>query len=151
DLVRPIRRDELELWAAPLLKRLEGPCREALLRAGRAAAEVDEVLLVGGMTRMPAVSRVIAEVFGKAPRAIPNPDEVVAVGAAVEVARLEGRIEGVLLLDVTARGLSLTVAGDGAARGGPACDLVIPPSTVIPTREHRVITTRAPGQQELEF
>jgi molecular chaperone DnaK len=147
DLVRPIRRDELELWAAPLLKRLEGPCREALLRAGRAAAEVDEVLLVGGMTRMPAVRRVIAEAFGKEPRAIPNPDEVVAVGAAVEVARLEGRIEGVLLLDVTARGLSLTVDGAGRA----TCDLVIPPSTVIPTREHRVIATRAEGQRELSF
>jgi molecular chaperone DnaK len=145
DLVRPIRRDELELWSAPLLKRLEPPCREALLRAGRAPADVDEVLLVGGMTRMPAVKKALGEIFGKEARVIPNPDEVVAVGAAVEVARLEGRIEGVLLLDVTARGLAVTV-GQGAA-----CDLVIAPSAVIPTREHRVLTTRTDGQRELEF
>ncbi|HTJ47113.1 MAG TPA: Hsp70 family protein [Kofleriaceae bacterium] len=145
DLVRPIRRDELELWSTPILKRLEAPCREALLRAGRAAGEVDEILLVGGMTRMPAVRRALAEIFGKEPQVIPNPDEVVAVGAAVEVARLEGRIEGVLLLDVTARGLSVTVGEDAP------CELVIAPSSVIPTREHRVIATRTDNQRELEF
>jgi molecular chaperone DnaK len=144
DLVRPIRRDELELWSAPTLARLDAPCREALMRAGRAAGEIEEVLLVGGMTRMPAVRRALAAIFGKEPRVIPNPDEVVAVGAAVEVARLEGRIEGVLLLDVTARGLSLTV-------GHGNCDLMIAPSAVIPTREHRVIATRKDGQRELEF
>jgi molecular chaperone DnaK len=144
DLARSVRRDELELWAMPLLRRLEAPCREAMIRAGRAAAELDEILLVGGMTRMPAVRRTIGQIFGKEPRVVPNPDEVVAVGAAVEVARLEGRIEGVLLLDVTARGLALSI-------NGSPCDLVIAPSAVVPTREHRIIATRADGQRELEF
>ena len=144
DLRRPIRRDELELWSAPVLRRLEAPCREALARAGRTRDQVDEVLLVGGMTRMPAVRRRISEIFGKEPRLVPNPDEVVAVGAAVEVARLDGRIEGILLLDVTARGLAVSIDD------GP-CDLVIAPSAVVPTREHRVLATRQDGQRELDF
>jgi len=144
DLVRPVRRDELELWSAPTLRRLDAPCREALLRAGRAAAEVDEILLVGGMTRMPAVRRAIAEIFGKEPRVVPNPDEVVAVGAAIQVARLAGRIDGVLLLDVTARGLALSM-------GPGPCELVVAPSAVIPTREQRVLITQEDGQRELEI
>ena len=142
DLVRLIRRDELELWAAPVLKRLDGPIAEALARAGLGKDHVDEVLLVGGMTRMPAVRRRIASIFGREPTVIPNPDEVVAVGAAIEVARIEGRIDGVLLLDVTSRGLAV-----GEAR----CDVVIPPGSVVPTREHRLIATTRDNQRALTF
>jgi molecular chaperone DnaK len=93
---------------------------------------------------MPAVRRQIAKIFGREPKVIPNPDEVVAIGAAIEVARLEGQIAGILLLDVCARGLALSV-------GGGNCDVVIPPSSVVPTREHRLLPTTAAGQRRLEF
>ena len=143
-LERTLRRDELELWAAPMLRRLEAPCLAALERAGRTAAEVDEVLLVGGMTRMPAVQERLARAFGRPSVVVPNPDEVVAIGAALEVARLEGRIEGILLIDVCARGVSISV-GDGPRQ------VAIPGSTVIPTREHRLLATSRDGQRRLEF
>lgn len=139
-----VRRDELELWAAPLVRRLEAPVREALARAGRAREDVQEVLLVGGMTRMPAVRRELARVLGREPRVIDNPEEVVAVGAALEVARLEGTIEGVLLIDVAARGLCVSVDGGD-------CDLMIAQSCVVPTREHRVLATRTDDQQRIEL
>ncbi|MDQ3368376.1 MAG: heat shock 70 family protein [Myxococcota bacterium] len=141
---RPIRRDELELWAAPLVRRLESPIREALLRAGRNRDDVQEVLLVGGMTRMPAVRREIARVTGREPSAIENPEEVVSIGAALEVARLEGTIEGVLLIDVAARGLSISSSGGD-------CEPVIAQSAVVPTREHRVFATRQDHQARIEF
>ncbi|HWU88098.1 MAG TPA: Hsp70 family protein, partial [Kofleriaceae bacterium] len=139
-----LRRDELELWAAPLVRRLEPPIREALKRANRAREEVEEILLVGGMTRMPAIRREIGRVAGREPRVLENPEEVVAVGAALEVARLEGTIEGVLLIDVAARGLCVSLAGGD-------CDLVIAQSCVIPTREHRVFPTRVDDQPRIEF
>jgi molecular chaperone DnaK len=144
DYSRKLRRDEVELWAAPLFRRLEGPCRDALQKAGRLPQQVDEVLLVGGMTRMPAVQRQIARIFGREPKLIPNPDEVVAIGAAIEVARLDGQIGGILLLDVCARGLAVSI------HGGP-CDLVIPSSSVVPTREYRLLPTHTAGQRRLEF
>jgi molecular chaperone DnaK len=141
---RKLRRDEIELWAAPLFRRLEAPCRDALQKAGRLAQQVDEVLLVGGMTRMPAVQRHIARIFGREPKLIPNPDEVVAIGAAIEVARLDGQIGGILLLDVCARGLAVSIHGG-------QCDLVIPSSSVVPTREYRLLPTHSAGQRRLEF
>src|SRR5262249_17182275 len=100
---RTLRRDEVELWAAPLLKRLETPIKEVLKRSGRKREDVEEVLLVGGGTRMPAVRKELARVGGRDPSMVQNPEEVVAVGAALEVARLDGSIEGVLLIDVAAR------------------------------------------------
>ena len=141
---RALRRDELELWASPLMRRLEPPMRETLRRLGRRAQEVDEVLLVGGMTRMPAVRREIARVTGREPSQIQNPEEVVAVGAALEVARLEGVVEGVLLVDVAARGLMLSTAGGD-------CEPVVGQSAVVPTREHRVLMTRQDDQPRIEF
>jgi molecular chaperone DnaK len=141
---RTLRRDELELWAAPLFRRLDQPCKEALARASRRREDVDEILLVGGMTRMPAVRRQLARIFGKDAHVIPNPEEVVAVGAALEVARLEGVIDGVLLIDVCARGLSMSIAGG-------ACELVIAQNSVVPTREVRVFPTRQDEQRRLEF
>jgi molecular chaperone DnaK len=140
---KPLHRDELEQWAAPLLQRIEAPIREALKRCGRKRDEIEEVLLVGGMTRMPAIRREIARATGREPLVIPNPEEVVAVGAALEVARLEGTIEGVLLIDVAARGLSVSMGGD--------CEQVIAQSAVVPTREHRVFATRHDDQLRLEF
>jgi molecular chaperone DnaK len=150
DLARLIRRDELELWAAPVIKRLEAPCNTAMTRAGVGKDEIDEVLLVGGMTRMPAVRRKIAQTFGREPTVIANPDEVVAVGAAIEVARLEGLIDGVLLLDVTARGLAIG-GGAGPNIADGRCDVVIPQGSVVPTREHRLIATGRDGQRTMTF
>jgi molecular chaperone DnaK len=118
--------------------------REALKRCGRRHNDVQEILLVGGMTRMPAVRREIARIVGREPREIENPEEVVAVGAALEVARLEGTIEGVLLIDVTACGLSLSIANG-------ECELVVAQSSVVPTREHRVLATRQDDQTRIEF
>ncbi|HSK03256.1 MAG TPA: Hsp70 family protein [Kofleriaceae bacterium] len=140
-----LRRDELELWASPLMRRLEAPVVEALRRASRTREDVEEVLLVGGMTRMPAVRRELARIVGHDPRVLDNPEEVVAVGAALEVARLEGTIEGILVIDVAARGVSVS------AGGGGECDLVIAQSCVVPTREHRVFPTRIDDQDRLEF
>jgi molecular chaperone DnaK len=141
---RPLRRDELELWASPLVRRLEPPIQDALARAQRGAKDIDEALLVGGMTRMPAVQREIARVLGRPPVSVPNPEEVVAVGAALEVARLEGAIEGILLIDVAARGLLVS-------QGQRECELVISQSAVMPTREHRVFATRVDDQARIEL
>lgn len=152
---RPLRRDEVELWSSPLFRRLEQPCRDALLRASRASDQVDEVLLVGGMTRMPAVRRQLAHIFGKEPSSVANPEEVVAIGAALEVARLDGVIDGVLIIDVCARGLSISPASPfpaaGSAPASGPCDLVIGPNSVVPTREHRVLLTKQENQQTIEF
>jgi molecular chaperone DnaK len=144
---RALRRDELELWTAPLLKRVEPPVRDALARAARQREQIDEVLLVGGTTRMPSVRKELARVVGREPSAIANPEEVVAVGAALEVARLEGTIEGVLLIDVAARGLSLSLPNDGAGD----CELVIAQSAIVPTRELRLLATRRDEQARIEF
>ena len=148
EYTRAVRRDELEKWAAPLVKRLEPPVREALARCGRPAEEIEDVLLVGGMTRMPSVQKELARVVGREPSAIANPEEVVAVGAALEVARLDGTIEGVLLIDVAARGLSLSLP---QAYGDGDCELVIAQSAIVPTREVRVLATRSDEQARIEF
>lgn len=141
---RGLRRDEIELWTSPLLKRLEAPVKEALRRCARRREEVEEVLLVGGSTRMPAVRKELARITGREPSVIANPEEVVAVGAALEVARLDGQIEGVLLIDVAARGLMIS-------RHGQDCEPVIAQSAVVPTRELRVIPTRHDEQTRVEF
>ncbi len=155
EYTRPLRRDEVERWTAPLIARLEAPVRDTLARAGRLRGEADEVLLVGGMTRMPAVRRELARVTGREPSNLRNPEEVVAIGAALEVARLEGVIEGVLLVDVAARGLMLSAASSdhhpGVAAAEPICEAVIAQNSVIPTREHRVLMTRQDDQPRLEF
>jgi molecular chaperone DnaK len=144
DYMRALRREEIELWAAPLIKRLEAPIKESLRRCGRKREDIEEVLLVGGSTRMPIVRKELARITGREPSVIPNPEEVVAVGAALEVARLDGSIEGVLLIDVAARGLMLS-------RQGQDCELVIAQNAVVPTREHKLLPTRHDDQVRLEF
>ena len=144
EYLKTLRRDELELWISPLVKKLELPVREALARSGRRGAEIEEVLLVGGMTKMSIVRRELARVVGREPSTLDNPEEVVAVGAALEVARLEGTIEGVLLVDVAARGLSVSTQGRD-------CEPVIAQNAVVPTRECRVFATRQDDQQRIEF
>ena len=144
EYTRPVRRDELELWSSPIIKRLDAPVAEAIAKSGRRREDIDEVLLVGGMTRMPAVRRQLALSTGRDPRTVVNPEEVVAVGAAIEVARLEGVIEGVLLVDVASHGIALSTNGGD-------CEQVIAQSSVVPTREHRVLMTRADDQARIEF
>jgi molecular chaperone DnaK len=139
-----LRRDEVELWASPLIRRLEAPVKEALKRCGRKREDVEEVLLVGGSTRMPAVQKELGRITGREPSVIANPEEVVAIGAALEVARLDGAIEGVLLIDVAARGLMMS-------RQGQDCEPVIAQSSVVPTRELRLLPTRQDDQVRVEF
>ncbi len=147
---KSIRRDELELWTAPLVRRIEAPIKDALARCGRKATDVEEILLVGGMTRMPAIKKEIQRILGREPRVIANPEEVVAVGAALEVARLDGTIDGILLIDVTARGIMMSMGGANAT-GTDACEPVIARSSVVPTREHRVFATRKDDQTRIDF
>ena len=142
--MRTLRRDEVELWASPLIRRIEPPVKEALRRCGRKREDVEEVLLVGGSTRMPVVRKELARITGRVPSAIANPEEVVAIGAALEVARLDGAIEGVLLIDVAARGLMIS-------RQGQDCEPVIAQSSVVPTRELRLLPTRHDDQVRVEF
>jgi molecular chaperone DnaK len=144
DYARPLRRDELELWSSPLIKRLEPPIKEAMRRCGRKREDLEEVLLVGGGTRMPAVRKELARITGREPSVIANPEEVVAIGAALEVARLDGKIEGILLVDVAARGLMIS-------RQDQDCEIVIAQSAVVPTREHKLLPTRQDDQARIEF
>jgi molecular chaperone DnaK len=94
-----------------LLDNLEGPCRTAMKDAGLSAGEINEVILVGGMTRMPAVQERVKKIFGKEPNRSVNPDEVVAIGAAIQGGVLKGDVKDVLLLDVTPLSLGIETLG----------------------------------------
>jgi molecular chaperone DnaK len=129
-----LTREALEEQVAGLIGRLEAPCRTALEDAGFSRDDIDEVILVGGMTRMPRVQEKVAEIFGRAPHKGVNPDEVVAVGAAIQGGVLTGEVENVLLLDVTP--LSL-----GVETQGGVMTQVIEKNTTIPTTKSRVFST----------
>ena len=137
DYERVVRRSELEAITRPVAEQLIAPCREAIARCGLQIREVDAVVLVGGMTRMPLVQEVLGRVFGRAPLKVVNPDEIVAVGAASQCAILEGAIREVVLLDVTAQSLSI-----GAPSGW--FQQMIPKNATIPTRERRILVA-GPG------
>ncbi|GAC1537170.1 MAG: molecular chaperone DnaK [Polyangiales bacterium] len=138
-LVRTMKRAELEELTADLVDRTLEPCRKALIDAKLKAEEIDSVVLVGGMTRMPAVQRAVKELFGREPNKGVNPDEVVAVGAAIQGAALHGTIDDVLLLDVTP--LSL-----GVETGGGVFTRLIPRNTTVPTEKSEVFTTSLDNQ-----
>ena len=133
-LMREVSRGELEAACRELLGALEAPCRKALADARMEPADIDQVLLVGGMTRMPSVAARVVEIFGKTPSKGVNPDEIVAMGAAVQSGIIGGEITEVVLLDVTPHSLGLKVAGD-------MLSIVIPANTTIPTREEKVFAT----------
>lgn len=143
-LNRRLTRGELEIWARPILAKLERPCREALAGAGLTAAAIDAVILVGGMTRMPAVVGALAAIFGKDPIAIDNPEEIVALGAASQAQILDGGLREPILLDVTSRALALSI-------DGTLCQVAISRNATIPTREHKILVTTQDGQRELSF
>ncbi len=144
DYRRTIKRAELNDWISPFLTRMEGPCREAAARCGLSPSDVDTIVLVGGMTRMPCVQNQLASVFGRPPLKVVNPDEIVSIGAATQCAILDGLIEDVVLLDVTSRALGL-LSEDCKYQQ------VIPQNATIPTREHRIVATTKKDQSELYF
>lgn len=138
-LTMKLTRSKLESICADLLAKLEGPCRMAIKDAGLSAADIDEVILVGGMTRMPAVQKKVEAIFGKAPNRGVNPDEVVAIGAAIQGGVLKGDVKDVLLLDVTPLSLGIETLGSVMTK-------LIEKNTTIPCRKSQVFSTAADNQ-----
>ncbi len=138
-LVKPISRADLERLVGDLIKRTLEPCRKALADAGIKADQIDEVVLVGGMTRMPRVREVVKDFFGKEPHTGVNPDEVVAMGAAIQAGVLQGDVKDVLLLDVTPLSLGIETLGGVFTR-------MIDRNTTIPTKKSQVYSTAEDNQ-----
>ena len=142
-LVRKLTRAKLESLVDDLLQKSIGPCKQALKDAGIDASKIDEVVLVGGQTRMPKIQQMVKELFGKEPNKGVNPDEVVAIGAAVQAGVLAGEVKDLLLLDVTPLTLSIETMG-GVATG------MITRNTTIPTKKTETFSTAADNQTEVE-
>ena len=142
-LVRKLTRAKLEQLVEDLLERSLEPCKKALADAGIGVDKIDEVVLVGGQTRMPKIQELVKKMFGKEPHRGVNPDEVVAIGAAVQAGVLAGEVKDLLLLDVTPLTLSIETLGGVATS-------MIPRNTTIPTKKTETFSTAADSQTEVE-
>ncbi|MGH9635410.1 MAG: molecular chaperone DnaK [Candidatus Angelobacter sp.] len=142
-LVKKLTRTKLEQMVDDIIQRSIGPCKQALKDAGVDASKIDEVVLVGGQTRMPRIQALVKELFGKEPHKGVNPDEVVAIGAAVQAGVLAGDVKDLLLLDVTPLTLSIETLGGVATQ-------MIPRNTTIPTKKTETFSTAADSQPSVE-
>ncbi len=143
-LVVSLTRAKFEQLCDKLIQGTVGPCRQALKDAGLSASQIDEVILVGGSTRIPAIQKVVEEFFGKAPSKGVNPDEVVAIGAAIQGGVLTGEVKDVLLLDVTPLSLGIETMGGVMTK-------LIESNTTIPTRKSEVFSTASDSQPSVEI
>jgi len=134
-----LSRAKLEMLVEDLVDKVEGPCRTAMRDAGLSNSEIHEVVLVGGMTRMPKVQAKVKEIFGREPHKGVNPDEVVAIGAGIQGGVLKGEVKDVLLLDVTPLSLGIETLGGVATK-------LIEKNTTIPTRKSQIFSTAADNQ-----
>ncbi len=142
-LVKKLTRAKLEQLVDDLLQRSIGPCKQAMKDAGIDSSKIDEVVLVGGQTRMPKIQQLVKELFGKEPHKGVNPDEVVAIGAAVQAGVLGGEVKDLLLLDVSPLTLAIETLGGVATP-------MIPRNTTIPTKKTETFSTAADSQTEVE-
>ena len=139
-----LTRAKLESLVDDILQRSAGPCRQALKDAGVDASKIDEVVLVGGQTRMPKIQQMVKDFFGKEPNKTVNPDEVVAIGAAIQGGVLAGDVKDLLLLDVTPLSLGVETLGGVMTK-------LIERNTTIPTKKSEVFSTAADGQTSVEI